>query len=58
MSEQEIDKTGWHRLDKILDYYDHFQSEEEKEQAKNKQSLTEKYRHLQPDYQEDDIEYF
>lgn len=52
------DKVGLHRLDRILDSLDHFQSEEEKDQARKGQRLTEKFRHLQPDYTEEDIEYF
>jgi len=52
------DKTDMHRLDRLLDYLDHFQSKEEEEQARKGQRLEEKYRHLQPDYTEEDIEYF
>ena len=52
------DKSELHRLNRILDQLDHFQSEEEMQQARKGQRLTEKYRHLQPDYTEEDTEYF
>jgi len=58
MAEDRIDPSRLHRLDRICDYLDHFQNEEELQQAKRRERLEEKYRHLQPDYTEDDIEYF
>ena len=58
MAEDRIDPSRLHRLDRLLDYLDHFQSEEEKEQARKGQRLADKYRHLQPDYTEEDTEYF
>jgi t-SNARE complex subunit (syntaxin) len=47
-----------HRLNRILDEIDHFQNEEEERQARKTQRMEDKYRHLQPDYSEEDIEYF
>ena len=47
-----------HKLNRILDHLDHFQSEEEEELARKQQRAIDKYKHLQPDYTEDDIEYF
>ena len=58
MAEDRIDTSGLHRLNRILDLLDQFQSEEEMQQSRKGQRLTEKYRHLQPDFQEEDIEYF
>ena len=54
MAFERIDKTNWHRLHKILDETDHYQSEEEMRQDLEGTSLAEKYKHLQPDVEEDE----
>ena len=58
MAKDHIDTDGLHSLDRLLDRLDHFQDEEEMLQARRGQRLEERFRHLQPDYSEDDIEYF
>jgi len=52
------DTNGLHRLDRMLDHLDHFQSDEEREGERKNQRAVDRYRHLQPDYQEEDLEYF
>jgi hypothetical protein len=52
------DKSNLHRIDRILDDLDHFQTDEERELARKQQRAIDKYKHLQPDYTEEDIEYF
>ena len=54
-----VDKSEWHSLDRLLDYYDQYQSDEEREQARKNQNKADKYKHLQPDFDDDEgLEYF
>ncbi len=58
MAKDKADTRGMHRLDRVLDSLDHFENEEEEALARKGQRLTDKFRHLQPDYEEEETEFF